>query len=52
MPNPVKEDSMDVDCRRNLNLADKSYYEESIYYNGINESLLREVNYSIQTLLN
>lgn len=32
-------------------MAGKSYYEESIYYNGINESLLREVNYSIQTLL-
>lgn len=32
-------------------MASKSYYEESIYYNGINETLLREVNYSIQTLL-
>lgn len=32
-------------------MAGKSYYEESIYYNGINEKLLREVNYSIQTLL-
>lgn len=32
-------------------MAIKSYYEESIYYNGINESLLREVNCSIQTLL-
>ena len=32
-------------------MAGKSYYEESIYYNGINEHLLREVNYSIQTLL-
>lgn len=32
-------------------MASKSYYEESIYYNGINETLLREVNYSIQALL-
>lgn len=37
--------------QEDLKLAGKSYYEESIYYNGINENLLREVNYSIQTLL-
>lgn len=37
--------------QEDFKLAGKSYYEESIYYNGINEHLLREVNYSIQTLL-